>query len=174
MAASVARVGVAMGDLFPRVSVVGSVGLRALSFDALGDAGNDRRSFGPSISWGLFDYGHLRQQIKAADARSEAAAARYQQTVLQALEETGNALGDYGRERQRLAALQRTAASSAQAADLATKRFEAGVADFLTVLDATRSALEAEDLLASSQTQAATSLIALYKALGGGWSVGSP
>lgn len=174
LAASVARVGVAMGDLFPRVSVVGSVGLRALSFDALGDAGNDRRSFGPSISWGLFDYGHLRQQIKAADARSEAAAARYQQTVLQALEETGNALGDYGRERQRLAALQRTAAASAQAADLASKRFEAGVADFLTVLDATRSALEAEDLLAGSQTQAATSLIAVYKALGGGWSAGSP
>ncbi len=174
LAASVARVGVAMGDLFPRVSVVGSVGLRALSFDALGDAGNDRRSLGPSISWGLFDYGHLRQQINIADARSEAALANYQQTVLLALEDTDNALSDYGRERQRLAALQRTAAASAQAADLATKRFEGGVADFLTVLDAARTELEAEDLLASSQTRAATSLIAVYKALGGGWSTGEP
>jgi multidrug efflux system outer membrane protein len=154
--------------------VVGSVGLRALSFDALGDAGNDRRSLGPSISWGLFDYGRLRQQIKTADARSEAALANYQQTVLLALEDTDNALSDYGRERQRLAALQRTAAASAQAADLATKRFEGGVADFLTVLDAARTELEAEDLLASSHTRAATSLIAVYKALGGGWNNGAP
>ena len=172
LAASVARVGVAMGDLFPRVSVTGNIGLRALSFDALGDAGNDRRGFGPSISWGLFDYGHLRQQIKAADARSEAALATYQQTVLLALEDTDNALGDYGRERQRLQALQRSATASARAAELATRRFEGGVADFLTVLDAARTELEAEDLLASSQTRAATSLIAVYKALGGGWSNG--
>ena len=169
LAASSASVGVAMGDLFPRVTLNGSIGLQALSFGALGDAGNDQRSFGPSLTWGLFDYGHLRQQIKAAGARNDAQLANYEQTVLLALEETENALSDYGRERRRLEHLQRAADASVQAADLATQRFEGGIADFLTALDAYRTALEAEDLLASSQTKAATSLIALYKALGGGW-----
>jgi multidrug efflux system outer membrane protein len=169
LAATSARIGIATADLFPRVTINANIGLRALSFDALGDAGNDQRSFGPSISWGILDYGHIRQQIKAAGARNEAQLAAYQQTVLLALEETENALSDYGRERQRLAHLEKAAAASVQAADLATQRFEGGVADFLTALDAYRTALEAEDLLAASQTKAATALIALYKALGGGW-----
>lgn len=169
LAASSARVGVAVADLFPRVSLNANLGLSALRFDALGDAGNDTRSFGPSLTWGILDYGHIRQQIRAAGARNEAQLASYDQTVLQALEETENALSDYGRERRRLEHLQRAAAASVQASDLATQRFEGGVADFLTVLDAYRSALGAEDLLAASQTRAATSLIALYKALGGGW-----
>ena len=174
LAASVARVGVTMGDLFPRVSLTGSVGVRALSFGALRDAGNDRYSFGPSISWGLFDYGHLSQQIAAADARSAAQLASYQQTVLLALEDTDNALSDYGRERQRLAHLQSAVTAADQAADLAMKRFSGGVADFLTVLDAYRSALEVEDQLAQSQIRTATALIAVYKSLGGGWMLSEP
>ena len=172
LAATSARIGVAMADLFPRVTMNADIGLSALRFDALGDAGNDTRTFGPSITWGILDYGHIRQQIKAAGARNEAQLANYEQTVLLALEETENALSDYGRERRRLEHLERAAKASVQAADLATQRFEGGVADFLTALDAYRTALEAEDLLAASQTQAATSLIALYKALGGGWDSG--
>ena len=78
-------------------------------------------------------------------------------------------MSNYGREQQRLQHLAQAARASVQAADLATQRFEGGVSDFLTALDAYRSALEAEDLLAASQTRAATSLIAVYKALGGGW-----
>jgi multidrug efflux system outer membrane protein len=174
LAESSARIGVAVGDLFPRVTVNANIGLSALRFDALGDAGNDTRSFGPSLSWGILDYGHIRQQIKAAGARNEAQLATYEQTVLQALEETENALSDYSLERRRLAHLERAAKASVQAADLATQRFEGGVSDFLTALDAYRTALEAEDLLAASQTRAATSLIALYKALGGGWDDGTP
>ena len=174
LAASVARVGVAMGDLFPRVSLTGNVGVRALSFGALSDAGNDRYAFGPSITWGLFDYGHLRQQIAAADARSAAQLANYQQTVLLALEDTDNALSDYGRERQRLVHLQAAVTAGDQAAELAMKRFTGGVADFLTVLDAYRSALEVEDHLALGQIRTATALIAVYKALGGGWDNGAP
>gem|GEM_PF-43724 len=142
----IARVGVAMGDLFPRVSLTGNVGVRALSFGALGDAGNDRYAFGPSISWGLFDYGHLRQQIAAADARSAAQLANYQQTVLLALEDTDNALSDYGRERQRLVHLQAAVTAGDQAAELAMKRFTGGVADFLTVLDAYRVGPDSDDL----------------------------
>jgi multidrug efflux system outer membrane protein len=169
LAASSARIGIAVADLFPRVTLNGRVGLSALSFNALGDAGNDTSSFGPSLSWAFLDYGRIRQRIKAAGARNEAQLADYQQTVLLALEDTENALSNYGREQQRLQHLAQAARASVQAADLATQRFEGGVSDFLTALDAYRSALEAEDLLAASQTRAATSLIAVYKALGGGW-----
>jgi multidrug efflux system outer membrane protein len=169
LAASTARAGVAVADLFPRVSLSAALGLRALSFNALGDAGNDRRSAGASLTWGLFDIGHLSQQLKVTDARARAQLADYQQTVLLALEETENALSDYGRERRRLAYLAQASRASAQAAELATQRFEGGVSDFLTALDAYRSELDAEDQLAASRTKAATQLVALFKALGGGW-----
>ena len=109
-----------------------------------------------------------------ADARSAAQLANYQQTVLLALEDTDNALSDYGRERQRLVHLQAAVTAGDQAAELAMKRFTGGVADFLTVLDAYRSALEVEDHLALGQIRTATALIAVYKALGGGWDNGAP
>ncbi|HEV7632378.1 MAG TPA: efflux transporter outer membrane subunit [Steroidobacteraceae bacterium] len=173
LAAVSARIGVAVADLFPRITVNGDIGLQALRFDALDDHGNDRRSFGPSITWNFLDIGHISQQIKAAGARYEAQLADYQQTVLLALEDTENALSDFSRERRRLEHLDKAAKASVQAADLATQRFEGGVEDFLTALDAYRTALEAEDLLAESQTRAATALVALYKALGGGWEIES-
>jgi outer membrane protein, multidrug efflux system len=171
LAGASARVGVAVADLFPRITLNGSLGLSAPEFGQLDDHGNDTRRFGPSLTWAFLDLGRVYQQIRAADARSDAALADYQQTVLGALEDTENALSDYARERRRLEHLQQAARASVSAANLATQRFEGGIADFLTALDAYRTSLEAEDLLAESQTAAATKLVALYKALGGGWEV---
>lgn len=169
LAAATAAIGVQVADLFPRISINAGIGLAAPTFGQLDDSGNDRRSFGPSLTWGLLDFGHVYQRIRAADARSAEALAGYEQTVLLALEETENALSDFARERRRLEHLTRAAAASREAADLATQRFEGGVSDFLSALDAYRTSLEAEDLLAISRTRAATALVTLYKALGGGW-----
>jgi multidrug efflux system outer membrane protein len=166
MAATSARVGVAMADLFPSISLNGSIGISAQDFGALDETGNDFSRYGPSLSWGILAIGTLRERIRAAGARHEEAFANYEQTVLLALEETENALSSYGRERRRQEHLSAAARASVLAADLAAQRFEAGVSDFLTALDAYRTALEAEDRLAASQTAAATALIALYKALG--------
>ena len=116
----------------------------------------------------------MRQRIKGAGARYEEAYANYEQAVLMALEDVENALSDYSRERRRQEHLAAAARASVLAADLATQRYEAGIADFLTTLDANRTALEAEDLLASSQTRAGTGLVALFKALGGGWETEAP
>jgi multidrug efflux system outer membrane protein len=174
LASAAAGVGVAVADLFPRVTVNASIGLTAPTVSGLDDAGNDRRSFGPSLSWGLLDFGHVYQRIRGAGARNAEALANYEQTVLLALEETENALSDYARERQRQAHLARAAEASQSASDLALQRFEGGVSDFLTALDAYRTALDAEDQLAASQTRAATALVALYKALGGGWEIAPP
>ena len=89
--------------------------------------------------------------------------------MLTALEETEGALVTYGHAQSRRATLEEAAAASSKAANLARQRFEGGLADFLNVLDAERDALSAQDSLAQSRTQTATSLIAVYKALGGGW-----
>ncbi|MEY4761973.1 MAG: hypothetical protein RLZZ200_1829 [Pseudomonadota bacterium] len=174
LAADTARVGVAVSDLFPRVSVNAGLGLSSMRLDTLGDAGSDRRSLGASLSWNVFDLVHLSQRLKAAGAQADARLADYEQTVLTALEETENALTDYGRERQRLAQLERAAKSSLLASDLATQRFETGVSDFLTALDAYRSAIEADAQFAASRTRAATLLVAVFKSLGGGWEPDAP
>jgi Outer membrane protein len=171
LAAATARIGVATADLFPRVTFVGSIALEASSFNGLGDSGSDSYSFGPSIRWAAFDLGRVRARIQAADARVEANLALYERTVLTALEETENALVEFGRSEARRGFLKASAQQSEKAALHARQRFEEGVADFLTVLDAERTLLEAQDRLATSETETATALVAIYKALGGGWEI---
>ena len=111
----------------------------------------------------------MRQQIAAAGRRADAALARYEQTVLLALEETENALTVYDRERLRLHHLEASAASAREAATLARKRYQDGIADFLTVLDAERVALGAQNDIVVSRTRVATAWVGIYKSMGGGW-----
>jgi multidrug efflux system outer membrane protein len=169
LAASTARIGVAIADLFPRVSFVGSVGYAAGSFGSLGDAGSGTHRIAPGISWAVLDLGHVRARIAAARARNDGALATYEQTVLRALQETEDVLVTHARSRDRLLYLSEAATASQTAARLARLRFENGAVDFLQVLDAERSLLAAEDSLAQSRADTATSLVAVYKALGGGW-----
>jgi len=171
LAAATARIGVATADLFPRVTFNGSIGLEAASFAGLGKEGADNWSFGPSITWAALDYGHVRARMKASDAQAQAALARYERTVLTSLEETENALVDFGRERVRHDYLRESVQASETAATLARQRYENGATDFLTVLDAERVLYQAQDQLAQSQTRTVTALVAVYKSLGGGWEV---
>jgi multidrug efflux system outer membrane protein len=169
LAASTARIGVATADLFPRVTFVGTLSLEASTLSGLGATGSDAYSLGPRISWAALDLGRVYARIKAADASAEANLAQYEQTVLNALEETENALVAYNRERNRRALLATAAQASEKAHRLAHLRFEEGIADFLTVLDSETRLLEDQSQLALSETATATALIAVYKALGGGW-----
>src|SRR5437870_7930119 len=167
LAAATARIGVATADLFPRVTFVGSVGLEADTFAGLGKSGADTWNFGPRITWAALDLGRVQARIKVADARTEASLAFYERTVLAALEDTEGALVDFGHEQSRQRFLEVSAQASQKAADLAHQRYEGGVTDFLSVLDAERTLLEAQDRLAASQTRTVTALVAVYKALGG-------
>jgi multidrug efflux system outer membrane protein len=169
LAAATARVGVAVGDLFPKVTLLGEVGYFAPTFGDFGKSEARFFSIGPSISWAAFDLGRVQARISSAKAQTDQALAVYEGAVLGALEDTEGALISYGRSQSRREALQVAAAASDKAADLARKRFEGGLIDFLEVLDAERTALSAELLLSQSRTDAATSLIAVYKALGAGW-----
>jgi outer membrane protein, multidrug efflux system len=124
---------------------------------------------GPGISWAAFDLGRVKARVEGSRARADVALASYEQTVLRALEDTEDALVTHARTRDSLRDAAQAAEASRTAARIARTRYEGGLVDFLDVLDAERTQLAAEDRLAQSRTEAATSLIALYKALGGAW-----
>jgi multidrug efflux system outer membrane protein len=174
LAASTARIGVAVGDLFPKVSFTGNFGYMSNALRSLGESGTRDYQIAPGITWAAFDLGRVRAQVAAAHAHADVDLATYQKTVLEALEETENSLVTHARARDRLLHSDAAARASATAAGLARTRYEGGIVDFLEVLDAERTQLQAEDQLAQSRTDAMTSLVAVYKALGGGWEATPP
>jgi outer membrane protein TolC len=160
-------VGAAKADYLPRFFVGGSAGFTATSFDSLGEHGTFRYAVGPSFSWPALNLGRIKSRVDAANARRDEAEAQYSQTVLRALQDVETSVARYRTARVRVAQLQDAATASEKAAELARLRFTGGVADFLQVLDAERTQLDAEDRLAQGRTDAATSYAALYKAFGG-------
>jgi multidrug efflux system outer membrane protein len=173
LAAATARIGVATADLFPRVTFNGNLGFQANQVSRLFGSGADTYSFGPSITWAALDLGHVRARIKIAHAQTDAQLAGYEKTVLNALEETETALVDFGREQARRDYLRASDRAAAEAVTLAHQRYDSGLADFLPVLDAERTQLDIQAQLAQSETRTATDLVAIYKALGGGWETGN-
>jgi outer membrane protein, multidrug efflux system len=169
LAASTALVGVAIADLFPKVTFTGSFSYAAAEPGQLGTAASRGYTIGPGISWAAFDLGRVRARVAGSRAHADVTLAAYEQTVLRALEETENALITHARTRDSLGDAAAAAAASQTAARIARTRYEGGMVDFLDVLDAERTQLADEDRLVQSRTDAATSLVAVYKALGGGW-----
>ena len=169
LAAATADIGVATADLFPRISLTGLIGLAGTRIGSLGEGGTQQYSFGAGLTWPLLDFGRVRSRISASEARAEQALASYEQTVATALEETEGALSLFTRNAQQSERLDDAARSAEDAARLARLRFDAGSVDFLVVLDAQRQTLQARDALVQSQVGQATALVAVYRALGGGW-----
>ncbi|MGA2867265.1 MAG: multidrug efflux RND transporter permease subunit [Verrucomicrobiota bacterium] len=174
LAAATAAIGVETAQLFPRVTFNGRLAFEASELSGLGEPGSDAYSFGPRLTWAALDLGRVRARLQAAHARAEAQLATYERTVLTALEETENALVDFGRQQAQRDHLAASARSAAAAVALANDRYRSGLVDFLAVLDAERTQLAVEDQLAQSQTRTVTALVAVYKALGGGWEIEAP
>jgi multidrug efflux system outer membrane protein len=170
LAASTARIGVATADLFPRLSLTGFVGYIAGNPGAIGESISKAWSVAPTLSWAAFDLGSVRAKMRAAEARSDESLAVYEQTVLRALEDTENAFVGYSQQQTRLASLMQQASASRRAAELARIQYREGVIDFLRLLDAEGTLLQAEDAVAQSETALQVSVVTIYKALGGGWS----
>jgi NodT family efflux transporter outer membrane factor (OMF) lipoprotein len=169
LAAATARIGVATADLFPRVSLTGSFGSLATSLDELGESAYRTNSFGPFLRWGVFDLGRVRSRLRAAEAGADAALARYEKVVLTALEETENALVLLDRARRRQVHLVLAEQAAARAAELARRRYRAGLDSFLAVLDAEARLLAAQDARAVGAIETSDAYVGLYVALGGGW-----
>lgn len=173
LAGAVAEYNIRVADLYPRVTFSGGLGYLSTDWTRLGNSETDVFSFSPRIQWAAFNLGRVNAQIDAADARTQARIAEFEQKVLVALEETDNALQNFSREEERRTGLQRALRASNQAAEIASKKFEVGSSDFLTVLDAQRSQLVVSAELALSDMQVLLNLIAVYKSLGGGWELDS-
>jgi NodT family efflux transporter outer membrane factor (OMF) lipoprotein len=169
LAAATADIGVATADLFPKFSLTGSAGLQSISASDWFDAGSRFWSAGPTVQWRVFDAGRIRANIRVQNARQEQALVRYEQTTLNAFKEVEDALVAYANEQVRHRSLADAAKANREAVHLANQLYASGLASFLNVLDAQRSLYQSEDELAQSERDVALDLVALYKALGGGW-----
>jgi multidrug efflux system outer membrane protein len=167
LASAAARQGVATADLFPRITISGVLGLLAGRGNVFGSADSRAWAVTPALSWAAFDLGSARARLRAAEAGTRESLAAYEQTVLLALEETENALVSYREQQQRLIRLADQVRESSRAAALARVRYREGVADFLALLDAERTQLQAEESVAQAEAGTFTAVVALYKALGG-------
>ncbi len=166
--AATADIGMAKADFYPKLTLSGSVALQATQIKNLGwSAGT--YSFGPSLTIPIFEGGRLRRTVDLREAQQQEAAINYQRTVLQAFTDVDNALIAYAAEQRRRARLMAQAAHSRQALNLARSQFRSGISDFLQVLTAQRTLLSADQQLADSTATVSANLVALYKALGGGW-----
>ncbi|MEM9597801.1 MAG: efflux RND transporter permease subunit [Acidobacteriota bacterium] len=171
LAAASADIGAATALRYPRFFLTGRGGTEGGSFTDLFDASSRVWSLGPSISWPWFQGGRLRAGVDAAEDAHRAAEAEYRGAVLGAAEDVESALVRYAEEQLRRRALANAADAARRSVDLAQVLYDKGLSDFLPVLDAERTQTEVEDQLAISETAVVLRLVALYKALGGGWQV---
>jgi multidrug efflux system outer membrane protein len=167
LATAAARQGVARAELYPKVTISGFLGFLAGRGNMFGTADSRAWAVTPALSWAAFDLGSARARLRGAEAGTREALADYEQTVLLAFEETENALVSYREQQQRMVRLADQVRESTRAADIARVRYREGVADFLALLDAERTQLQAEEGVARAESAVFTAVVALYKSLGG-------
>jgi multidrug efflux system outer membrane protein len=164
-----AEIGVAVADLFPRLTLNADAGIQASRFADLSSWAGRFFSLGPSLEIPIFSGGARQANLRLQDTKAQEAAIAYAGTVLNALHEVENTLVDYGNEQNRRSSLEATVTQNRTALTLSQQRYQSGVASFLEVLYAERTLQQAELSLADSRATVSTDLVALYKALGGGW-----
>ena len=167
--AATAQTGVSIAQLFPDVSLSGQFGTRATDADYIGRWASRFWSIGPSISLPIFQGGQLVENVKLAKAQQAEMALNYRQTVLTALQDVENALVAYRSDQVKRDSLQRAVDAGQEAFDLARDAYRSGLGSFLDVLSAETRLDEAREAWVTSNLQVTTDLVALYKALGGGW-----
>jgi outer membrane protein TolC len=167
--AATARMGSAVADLFPRVAVTSAVGGQGGPRAATGTPITFIGGIGPALYWPVLDFGTLDARIEVADYRAREALLRYKANVLGAVQQVDQAIAGYNAEQSRLNSLSRARSAALDAVRLSTDRYERGLTDFLNVLDAERQRFEIEAQYEISRRLAGVQLVALYKALGGGW-----
>jgi len=169
LAAQSARVGVAEADLYPRFTFNGTLQFAATDTSSLFGSMSRLSNIGPAFQWNIFNAGSVRSNINVQNERQKQALIKYEQTILQALEEVENAMVAYARELDRQESLKQAVTATRKSANLAESLYKDGLKDFIYVLDAQRALFAAEDQLAVSSAEVAANLVRLYKALGGGW-----
>ena len=169
LAAATARIGVATAELYPQVTLGGSIGSSA---NSIGNLFSNPIGFllGPLISWSFSDHARARARVAGAEASTQEALAEFDGTVLRSLQETETALSAYANSLRRREALQAARNEAEVAARIVRAQQREGQVDSLALLDAERTFAESQAELANANGQVATAQIDLFRALGGGWS----
>ena len=164
-----ALVGSAIANLYPSFNLTGNLGTQGNRFGNLGEWSTRFWSFGPSVNWPIVDFGAVRANIELQRANEEQALYAWQATVIRSLTDVENALVAYTKEQQHRAAIGEAVVANRRAVELSTLLYSNGQTDFLNVLVAEQSLFSSQNALVQSNTTLSTDLVALYKALGGGW-----
>lgn len=170
LAAQSALIGVSEAELYPSISLLGSVGLSATSLDW--SARTLDWLAGPGLVWNVFDHGRLKNQVRVQDARFQQLHEQYQDAVLRAAREIDDAAVAFAKSRAQTEFLEQAVQSARRSLDIATVQYREGLVDFQRVLDSQRTLFSQQERLVGSRSNASQNLIALYKAMGGGWEAG--
>ncbi len=169
LAAATARIGVATANLFPDVTISGSLGSQGQNWGSAPDIGKHIYSFGAGAIWPLLDFGALDARINVADIATQISLVNYRKTILNAVQEVDTSLDAYQAQRDRMDKLTTAMTAGQRAVDLANARYNRGLTDFLNVVDAEREFYALQEQYAEAQVSQGEQFVQLYKSLGGGW-----
>jgi NodT family efflux transporter outer membrane factor (OMF) lipoprotein len=169
LAAATARIGVATANLFPQVAIIGSIGSQGQGWGATPTVSKHIWSFGPGAVWPLLDFGALDAEVDIADLAARASLVNYRKTILNAVQQVDTSLDAYEAQQIRMEKLSTAMMAGERAVDLATRRYNRGLTDFLNVVDAERQFYDLQEQYATAQVAQGEQFVQLYKSLGGGW-----
>jgi len=167
VAAQSAQIGIAESDFYPSISLLGSIGWSGSSLSGSPTTGN--LTIGPGLTWNIFDYGRIGNNVRVQDARLQQLIEQYQNTLLQAAREIDDAAISVVKTAEQNKILVEAVSASKRSLELANTRYREGYADFQRVLDAQRSVFSQTEGELVNRGDNISAVIALYKALGGGW-----
>ncbi|MEN8686635.1 MAG: efflux transporter outer membrane subunit [Desulfuromonadales bacterium] len=171
LAAQSAQIGFAVTELYPHLTIGGGIGTSAMETGDLFESDSETWSLFGMFEWNIFNYGRLQSNVRLQDALFQQLLVDYRNTVLQAQGETENAIVAYLKSHEQFKSYSLAAAASQRAVDVATIQYQEGAIDFNTLINTLNANQQQQDLLAATQGSVATSLVQVYKALGGGWEI---
>lgn len=171
VAAQAAKIGVATADLYPHFSISGNIRVDAGDLSDLFTSASTAGSIGPAFNWDILNYGRLVNNIRLQDAKFQQLAMDYQQTVLEANQEVESALVNYLKSQQRLRVVSELVTTTEKAVAIGVAQYKAGATDFNRVSNLQFALVNSQNALAATKGEVAQSLIAVYKAIGGGWQI---
>jgi len=171
LAAQSAQIGFAVTELYPHLTIGGGIGTSAMESGDLFESNSETWNLFGMFEWNIFNYGRLQSNVRLQDARFQQLLIDYRNTVLQAQGETENAIVAYLKSHEQFQSYSLAAAASQRAVDVATIQYQEGAIDFNTLISTLNANQQQQDLMTATQGSVATSLVQVYKALGGGWEI---
>ena len=169
VAAQSARIGIAESDLYPRIAITGTIGYESMNLSSLFQGDSFIGNVGPGFQWNILNYGRIRNNIRAEEARLQQLVFDYQDVVIKAHQDVENGINRFLREQERVNFLEEGVAAASESVELAGSQYRVGKVDFQRLVNSQRALVLLQDQLTAARGQVATNLVQIYKALGGGW-----